>query len=214
MQGNCAHEPPSAVALQLSGAELLARKPGQCLLVVSGDTLDVASGNAWLDNLYLRVRSTGADADPAVLTVHQVAQLWMTNVTIQGDGGTGSQALVATDARGVYADSCVFDSVGGTQSALRTQATPLAFSACRFTNNLQGGVGKRVAVVDTARAPVLLRSCDITSNHGALLRSSNGALVFSDDATLRCAPLLCGQQHHSRPRAIRALCLDVAMHRP
>lgn len=189
MQGNCTKEPPSGVALQLAGPELLPRRPNQCLLVVSGDTLDVASGHAWFDNLYFRVRSTGADGDPAVLTAHQFANLWMTGITVQGDSMPGARALVAAGAPGVYAADCVFDSLGGAESVVHTQGTPAAFERCAFTNNLEDGRGgEKVAVVaaENSTAPVLLQGCSLEGNNGLQLRSSGGAKFYSDNTALRC----------------------------
>lgn len=103
VQGNCTQEPPSTVALQLSGPSLLPLKDRQCLLVVSGDTVEVQTGNAWLDNLYFRVRSTAGDNTPIVLTAHSAARLWATDVTVQGDASPSTQALLASGAAGVYA---------------------------------------------------------------------------------------------------------------
>lgn len=104
LQGNCTGAPPSPVAFQITAPSLLPLKQEQCLLVVAEDTLNIQAGNAWLDNIYFRLRSTGSDEAPTVLTAQASGRLWATNVTIQGDGSPTSQAIRATNAQGVYAD--------------------------------------------------------------------------------------------------------------
>lgn len=55
MQGNCEEEPPAAAALGLSGAGLLPRVAGQCLVVVDRQlAAALASELLWVHALYLR----------------------------------------------------------------------------------------------------------------------------------------------------------------
>lgn len=49
----------------------------------------------WLDNLYVRVGNTGSDMFEPDLTVVASAQLYVTNVTIQGNGESEVRAIDA-----------------------------------------------------------------------------------------------------------------------
>lgn len=62
----------------------------------------MAQSNAWLDNLYFRARSSRAAPAPVVLTADDGARVWMTNITIQGDGDMDSKAMHAMTADGVH----------------------------------------------------------------------------------------------------------------
>jgi hypothetical protein len=86
MQGNCSAA-PSAVALGLSGPVLLARKPGQCV-VVTDTPLTLVEQNLWMDNLYIRQKTTnntGTTHPQLVGCYRYVCNLWLTSVTFQGD---------------------------------------------------------------------------------------------------------------------------------
>lgn len=101
VQGNCADPPPSAVALQLSGDGLAPRLGSQCILTTPADTLHVSAGSVWLDRLYLRLRATGV-ADPLInlVSANKAGRLWMTNVTMQGDGDRDCQGVSCGAANG------------------------------------------------------------------------------------------------------------------
>jgi hypothetical protein len=92
MQGNCAGAPPSAASLGLSGAPLLPLLPYQCLLISDMRLLGLGfSSQLWLDGLYVRYRRMGR-YPPDDFGYHTEefitiwASLWMTAVTLQGDG--------------------------------------------------------------------------------------------------------------------------------
>jgi hypothetical protein len=99
MQGNCTGAPPSAASLGLSGAPLLPLLPYQCLLVADAQLLGMDS-QLWLDGLYVRYRSTGrlmvghrgtsgfwrTAGYYSFIKIHNLGSLWMTAVTLQGDG--------------------------------------------------------------------------------------------------------------------------------
>jgi hypothetical protein len=90
---------------ELKGPELRKLKPGQCLLVLSrgiGD-LHAREADVWLDNLYLRVNRSETEAqEHGVMLQFRFGKLWMTNITIQGDGGP-MQALHAHEHAAVSA---------------------------------------------------------------------------------------------------------------
>jgi hypothetical protein len=86
MQGNCAAAPPSAAPLGLSGAALLPLLPYQCLLIADMDLLYAESpSQLWLDGLYVRYRRT-ARVDEFYNYLKTESKMWMTAVTLQGDG--------------------------------------------------------------------------------------------------------------------------------
>jgi hypothetical protein len=93
MQGNCAGAPPSAASLGLSGAPLLPLLPYQCLLIADVQLLKTSwDTQLWLDGLYVRYRRTGRfrpDANGNHLAqpfIENWGSLWMTAITLQGDG--------------------------------------------------------------------------------------------------------------------------------
>lgn len=103
VQGNCLDPPPSAVALQLSGDGLAPRLGNQCILTTPADTLHVSAGNVWLDHLYLRLRATGvADTHINLISANKAGRLWMTNVTVQGDGDRPCQGVSCNQATGAF----------------------------------------------------------------------------------------------------------------
>jgi hypothetical protein len=84
MQGNCSAE-PSAAALGISGPNLVARKPGQCVLVTDVRLMKLDQ-NLWIDNVYIRHQTTNVTDTPNL--VHcwgSYCNLWLTSVTVQGD---------------------------------------------------------------------------------------------------------------------------------
>ena len=76
-------------------AELAPIKPSQCLIVTDIDLLTVRHRSVWLDNLYLRLRRSERSPTPLLVTVDPPGELYMTNVTMQGDSVGPCQALVA-----------------------------------------------------------------------------------------------------------------------
>jgi hypothetical protein len=88
MQGNCySVETPSA-SFPSGHAPLRPLLPNQCLLLADEDLLNVRAGNLWLDSLYVRL-TTPRDAGGVFYGFIQVgfeAAVWMTGVTLQGNG--------------------------------------------------------------------------------------------------------------------------------
>jgi hypothetical protein len=86
VQGNCTDEPDATLLGVLSGAPLAERLPGQCVIVTDVRWLQTAEG-LWLDSLLIR-HQTGAarEARNQLLICESVCKLWMTDVTLQGDG--------------------------------------------------------------------------------------------------------------------------------
>lgn len=89
MQGNCSAVPPSQDLLLLpeGAAPLQPLKQQQCVLIVSGNLFTVDESDLWMDNIYVRAR-VEPDSDPfqEMLEMRDEARVWMTNVTLQGDG--------------------------------------------------------------------------------------------------------------------------------
>ena len=81
--------------------------PGQCVIVCPFDLFSFESTgayNVWMDNLLLRLNRQPDDV-PRGGTLLQfqpgkghTSQLWLTNVTMQGDGQTNSRAVFAEGA--------------------------------------------------------------------------------------------------------------------
>jgi hypothetical protein len=112
VQGNCSEPIPEELTKNLTGPPLLPLKPGQCLVLLFGNAMQIVSETAhnfWIDSLYLRQLpmkdppdhettlvsvdkfTSGAPADTA-------PSVWMSNVTIQGNG-EGSVKAVRVSSR-------------------------------------------------------------------------------------------------------------------
>lgn len=91
MQGNCSHAPPLALDQLDSVMHVPLRdmNPGQCLVLVGSGFIELFNFDLWLDNLYLRLHKAGPDDNSnsmkALVDGHN-GGLWITNVTMQGDG--------------------------------------------------------------------------------------------------------------------------------
>jgi hypothetical protein len=94
VQGNCTSE-PSALALGISEPALVARKPGQCVLVTEVKLFEVKQ-NLWMDNLYIRHHITSSTDSGTILSGNgKGCNLWLTSVTLQGGSSkpTGSSGV-------------------------------------------------------------------------------------------------------------------------
>lgn len=88
MQGNC-RAGVTAESLGLSGA-LVPRLPGQCV-IITDTTLLSERQNLWIDSLYIRFKKTDRSDDrveSVVKCIGEECNMWMTSVTVQGDGDT------------------------------------------------------------------------------------------------------------------------------
>jgi hypothetical protein len=98
LQGNCTEPVPAALANGLYGPPLLPLKPRQCLIVTSQSLVQSwrpdPAGAMWLDNLYIRIGNpvTPPGYQPEI-TVVSSRQLYVTRVTIQGNGETLVRAI-------------------------------------------------------------------------------------------------------------------------
>lgn len=104
LQGNCT-ETPSPTDLGLLGTTLQDWKIGQCVLAIDNRLISVQQ-NLWLDRLYIRHRRTlRSQTNKVVWCGELVCNLWLTNVTFQGDG-VNDPAAGALDVLGgsVYAE--------------------------------------------------------------------------------------------------------------
>jgi hypothetical protein len=92
-RGNCIGEVPASIRYSIPGAPLKPLRSGQCLLVTDGDLFNIAAGSIWLDSLYIRLKSTERDAYPSLVNVEELGLVWMTGVTMQGDGESECRGL-------------------------------------------------------------------------------------------------------------------------
>lgn len=86
---------PKELIRHLDGPDLLRMKPGQCLLVTDQPVLlpmEIYETPIWIDNMYIRVGSQASLKNPGGLTLLDATKMYLTNVTIQGDGTTDSRA--------------------------------------------------------------------------------------------------------------------------
>jgi hypothetical protein len=91
MQGNCT-SPVSAVALGLSGLDLIPRKQAQCVLVTDVQLMSLGRQNLWMDNLYIRYHMTNQSRSPyateeedswsLVECSSSECNLWITSTTL------------------------------------------------------------------------------------------------------------------------------------
>jgi hypothetical protein len=112
MQGNCKAE-PSAESLGLTGPDLVARKPGQCVLVTDEHLMSLTWQSLWLNSLYIRYRSTSSTDKIALLACSgKGCNLWLTSVTLQGDSSQlprlGGLAVAGGQVYAEGAVCCVF----------------------------------------------------------------------------------------------------------
>ena len=107
VQGNCKSQ-PSAAELGLAGtAGLQDWQAGQCVIVTDVRLMSVFQ-NLWLHGLYIRHHATtrtGTESWSVVWCGSKDCNLWMTDVTIQGDGSkdSGKGALHVSGGQ-VYAE--------------------------------------------------------------------------------------------------------------
>jgi hypothetical protein len=91
MQGNCAAEMPTSEELGLPpGAPPLRPRVGrQCLLLADGAVLATGEGaEVWVDGLYVRLGTPRQEEfQEFVAAKGKDTMLWLTQVTLQGNGG-------------------------------------------------------------------------------------------------------------------------------
>lgn len=87
MQADCSGAAAPTFKPATGHAPLLTMKARQCLLLVDTDFLYIGGTSLWLDGLYVRL--TEPRGDPFFRFVEigeETGQLWMTGVTLQGNG--------------------------------------------------------------------------------------------------------------------------------
>jgi hypothetical protein len=101
VQGNCASVDPPSASFPSGHAPLRSLLPNQCLLLADHHLQAVLGGKLWLDSLYVR-RTTQVTG--SVFSLLQVlgsdAEMWMTGVTLQGNG----DGMNVEDQARVYAE--------------------------------------------------------------------------------------------------------------
>lgn len=116
IQGNCLGQDP-IVSIPDTHAPLRPLLPGQCVLLVDTAVLLVVNSSAWLDNVYIRLTERRTPFEEDLLATRQdvhvrvegsLAELWMTNTTLQGNGAGVQQceacAIDAGDQAMIYAE--------------------------------------------------------------------------------------------------------------
>lgn len=108
LQGNC-DASTAAGAFKLNGSPLEGLTEGQCLVVTDTSLLSVTVGDLWLDQLYIRHHLPEEETDPdavrtgALVSVAGKGKLYMTKITLQGDGVNRMQGVRVLNAGRVYA---------------------------------------------------------------------------------------------------------------
>lgn len=119
-------------------------RPSQCLIVTDIDLVTVKHRSVWLDNLYFRLRRTDQSRTPLLVTVDAPGELYLTNVTMQGDSVGPCQALVSRSLALMQGVSPA-DAVGAQLHNAGAGQTPRAEAICI------------IAVMSAMQITVLLR---------------------------------------------------------
>jgi hypothetical protein len=86
MQGNCNSEAEFGT-VPLKHAPLRRLLPRQCLILANHNVLEVWDSQLWLDSLYFRLTNPQKGSfDQFVIVKGPIAEVWMTSVTLQGNG--------------------------------------------------------------------------------------------------------------------------------
>lgn len=98
MQGTCGSPPSDSFFANMTGGPLLQLKVNMCLILAHADVFPGRHGSLWLDNLYLRATSARGEEgvqgkEMEMLVVAEHAQVWMSNVFMQGTGNDTSVAM-------------------------------------------------------------------------------------------------------------------------
>lgn len=111
MQGNCTSDPTTALK-NASRLSLTNVRQGSCVIVTDVRFLEVYQ-NLWLDSLHFsHVNTRRTDTSAVLWCGSQACNLWITNVTFQGQGRNdppnGALAVSGGQvyAEGVYAANC------------------------------------------------------------------------------------------------------------
>lgn len=103
VQGNCTEPVPRLLSLSLArdSSPLTDIKPGQCLILADWSVLEVTGTRVWLEGLYIRMvgsRQGSLVPIPELLALgtaaessEEVAEVYMTDMTLQGDGPRGQR---------------------------------------------------------------------------------------------------------------------------
>lgn len=88
LQGNCTDLPApthGSLGLLASSAPLRSLKPHQCVILSDNSPFQVSFADLWIENVYVRMVTPSSGALDPLLTAER-SSVWMTNVTLQGDG--------------------------------------------------------------------------------------------------------------------------------
>lgn len=86
MQGNCNADAEFG-GVPVKHAAMRELQPRQCLLIADHNVLEVWDSNLWLNNIYFRLTNPRSGTfDQIVLVTGPLAKVWMTDVTMQGNG--------------------------------------------------------------------------------------------------------------------------------
>lgn len=107
-QGNCDKTDKSDL-FKVYGQPLGDLTDRQCLIITDTSLFSVTVGDLWLDRLYIRHHLPPEEVDPdvvrtgALVSVAGKGKLYMTEVTLQGDGIDRMQGVRALNAGRLYA---------------------------------------------------------------------------------------------------------------
>lgn len=89
MQGNCTHadiKPSELLRLPDYKAPLRGVRPQQCLIALNSGFLKAVGPSLWIDNIFFRLHKSTDEKRIAPFVDFSTADVWMTKVTMQGDG--------------------------------------------------------------------------------------------------------------------------------
>eukprot|EP00892_Ulva_mutabilis_P011325 jgi/Ulvmu1/8565/UM045_0007.1 len=177
IRGNCTAPPPS---LQLDPPP----KPHQCVITVRQDFLDIALADSivWLSDLYIRL--AGLPRTASVLITSRGRALYMTNMTLAGDGHD-SQALRIRDRSTAFISGSHFSRFRDPWAAAiqlsggaRATAHETAFSHNSAVAGPVAGLSSSRPYVDGIGSVLWLDNCYFIDNHSSVQRG--GLAVISD----------------------------------
>lgn len=210
IQGNCM-EQPSSEHLNLTGSNLLNDwKPGQCVIVTDIALFSI-SQNMWIDNLYFRYKHTQrSSTNKLIFAASKSCNLWMTNVTIQGDGyDDPTWGALSIEGAQVYAeDLIIIDySTQGTPLLVRNGATVTVansqFSRITISDEYEASAVLSVTAV-TSKSPFAVQQPTILRLESTALSDNKASNELSRVEGLYW-PLLNAQIYSDRKREVKYL---------
>eukprot|EP00892_Ulva_mutabilis_P003551 jgi/Ulvmu1/1568/UM110_0031.1 len=182
IRGNCTQ------ALE-GGPLLLPLKPQQCVITVLKSFLDVALDDSlvWLSDLYISVSGQPRDGTAATLITARGRALYMTNMTLSGNGATARAVHVMPRGTLFFSESLITSFTYQSSAVLRLEAGARAtMHRTTFSDNCAGvgpvaGLRSTSSAADRIGAVVWFHECRFIRN---VATHSDAGLVDVEDT--RC----------------------------